>query len=181
MHSTRISLEKIGLHHAEALHQLRLQNRAFLEPWEPLRTEEFYTLANQESGILQSMQAAEQHRSYSYMIREHESGQWIGRANLNNVVRGVFDNAYLGYFMSEAFNGKGYMTEAVYQLIRLAFQELGLHRIQAATLTNNQASIRVLQKNGFRQEGEAKRYLKINGKWEDHYLFAITSEEIESD
>ena len=88
-----------------------------------------------------------------------------------------FESAYLGYSVSERHNGRGYATEAVRQVLAVAFEELGLHRVQAAVMPINLASIRVLEKAGFREEGLALRYLQINGVWEDHKLFALTAEE----
>jgi [ribosomal protein S5]-alanine N-acetyltransferase len=91
-------------------------------------------------------------------------------------VRRVFQNAHLGYAVTEAANGRGYATEAVQEATRIAFEELGLHRVQAAVIPRNDASIRVLEKAGFRREGFAERYLLINGAWEDHLVFAVTRE-----
>src|SRR5207342_3877462 len=102
----------------------------------------------------------------------------VGRVALNEVVRGVFGNAYLGYFVDEAVNGRGYATEAVRLAVRFAFAEASLHRVQAAVVPRNTASVRVLEKAGFREEGYAERYLCINGVWEDHRIFAITSEDL---
>ena len=96
--------------------------------------------------------------------------------NLNAVVRGVFQNAYLGYAVAEAANGRGYATQAVREATRIGFGELGLHRIQAAVIPRNAGSVRVLEKAGFRREGFAERYLLINGTWEDHILFAVTND-----
>ena len=102
---------------------------------------------------------------------------WSGAAQLSGISGAPFANAHLGYFVSEAHNGRGYATEAVRQAVEHAFAELGLHRVQAAVMPRNTASIRVLEKAGFREEGLALRYLKIAGVWEDHTLFAVTLEE----
>ena len=101
----------------------------------------------------------------------------VGRIQLSGISRGPFENAYLGYFVSERHNGRGYATEAVRQAVDAAFGELGLHRVQAAVIPRNVASIRVLEKAGFREEGFALRYLQIAGVWEDHKLYAVTAEE----
>jgi ribosomal-protein-alanine N-acetyltransferase len=102
----------------------------------------------------------------------------IGRIALNNIVRGVFQNAYLGYFVGRDHNRMGFATEAVQTLTAHAFHDLALHRLQAAVMLDNPGSMRVLEKAGFRREGVARRYLQINGAWVDHVLFAITSEEV---
>ena len=88
-----------------------------------------------------------------------------------------FSNAYLGYFVSERHNGHGYATTAVRQAVDFAFEELGLHRVQAAVVPRNAGSIRVLEKAAFREEGLALRYLQIAGVWEDHRVYAVTVEE----
>jgi ribosomal-protein-alanine N-acetyltransferase len=83
----------------------------------------------------------------------------------------------MGYFIDQQYNGKGYATQSVHLAIQFAFGKIDLHRIQAGVLPRNIGSIRVLEKNKFRYEGLAKRYLKINGQWEDHNLYAITRED----
>jgi ribosomal-protein-alanine N-acetyltransferase len=83
-----------------------------------------------------------------------------------------------GYWIGKPFTGQGYMTEAVRAAVGYGFETLHLHRLEAATMPNNVASIRVLERNGFRREGYARRLLKINGVWEDHVLHALLSEEM---
>lgn len=86
-------------------------------------------------------------------------------------------SAHLGYWIDEEHQRRGYMTEAVRAVVRFAFDVLGLHRVQAAVMPHNAASLRVLEKLGFRKEGESPRYLQIAGKWADHAVFAVTAEE----
>ena len=154
---------------------LRLRNRAFFELWEPRREQSWYTLAAQEADILAGIDAARADRRYAFGIFAPEL---VGRVALSEVVRGVFCSVFLGYFVDEAMNGRGFATEAVRRVVGFAFGEAGLHRVQAAVMPRNAASVRVLEKAGFREEGYAERYLCINGVWEDHRIFAITSEEI---
>jgi ribosomal-protein-alanine N-acetyltransferase len=103
----------------------------------------------------------------------------IGHVSLSNVVRGAFQSCNLGYSQDENACGKGYMTEALRVVLHFAFTEADLHRVEANVVPANTASIGVLKRLGFRQEGEAKRYLKINGDWEDHLRFAILKEEFQ--
>lgn len=100
-----------------------------------------------------------------------------GEVNLNTIHRGARQNAYVGYWIDEAAAGRGYMPEAVVVVLRFAFQQLGLHRVQIAIVPRNAASRRVVEKLGLRDEGLALRYLQINGVWEDHIRYAITLEE----
>lgn len=165
---------------APAVLALYKLNRDFLAPWEPQRHAEFFTLSAQRDSLQNMVIARQADQAYGFGIFLKETGQLIGRINLSNIVRGVFLNATLGYMLAQEHNGHGYTTEAVRMTLRFAFNELGLHRIQAGTMLQNFGSQRVLEKAGFRREGISLRYLHINGKWEDHYMFAITSEEFKS-
>lgn len=104
-------------------------------------------------------------------------GRLGGEINLSSIQRGPFQNAYVGYWIDEALAGMGYMPEAVVVLLRFAFEELALHRVQIAIIPRNRASRRVAEKLELREEGTAERYLEINGVWEDHVRYAMTSEE----
>ncbi len=101
----------------------------------------------------------------------------IGRVALTGVMRGAMQGAYLGYWVDRQHLNRGYATEAIEAVCRFGFGTAGLHRIQAAIMPNNARSLRVIEKLGFRREGYAERYLQIAGTWEDHCLFAQTSEE----
>jgi [ribosomal protein S5]-alanine N-acetyltransferase len=97
--------------------------------------------------------------------------------NITNITRGIFQNGSVGYSIDEKDNGKGLMSKALSLGKETAFSELGLHRLQAAVMPHNVGSIHVLEKNGFKKEGYARRYLKINGIWEDHVLFAALADD----
>ena len=151
-----------------------LENRAFLEQWEPVRDESWFTLEAQRFDIETSLFDGNADRRYAFGI--FGGDELVGRIALNQVSRGIFQNAYLGYSIGERWNGRGLATEAVGLAVRFAFEEAGLHRVQAAVMPRNTGSIRVLEKNGFREEGYAVDYLKINGAWEDHRIYARTSD-----
>jgi len=104
-------------------------------------------------------------------------GEFAGEVNINNVQRGPFQNAYVGYWIDEAQAGNGYVPESLVLVFRFAFEDLGLHRLQISIIPRNTASRRVADKLELRDEGIALRYLEINGRWEDHVRYAITSEE----
>jgi ribosomal-protein-alanine N-acetyltransferase len=104
-------------------------------------------------------------------------GAFAGEINLNSIHRGAFQSAYIGYWIDEAVAGHGYMPESVVLVLRFGFEQLGLHRLQIAIIPRNTASRRVVEKLGLREEGVAQRYLEINGVWEDHVRYAMTSEE----
>jgi ribosomal-protein-alanine N-acetyltransferase len=102
---------------------------------------------------------------------------FAGEINISNIQRGPFQSAYVGYWISERAAGQGYTPEAVVAVLRFAFEGLNLHRVQISIIPRNQASRRVVEKLGIRDEGTAARYLEINGVWEDHVRYAMTTEE----
>jgi ribosomal-protein-alanine N-acetyltransferase len=171
--------ERIVLRHlveadAPALLAFVEGNRGFFEQWEPTRDDGFFTLDAQRIDIADAAADAAANRRHAFGL--FLDGELVGRLALSNLVRGVFQNAYLGYSIGEQWNGQGLATEAVALAVEFAFGELGLHRVQAAVMPRNSGSIRVLEKNGFREEGYAVGYLCINGVWEDHRIFARTAE-----
>ena len=104
-------------------------------------------------------------------------GQLVGEINISSIQRGPFQSCYVGYWVDERVAGQGFTPEACVTVIRFAFEELGLHRVQVAIIPRNAPSRRVMSKLGIREEGVATRYLEINGEWEDHVRHAITAEE----
>jgi len=104
-------------------------------------------------------------------------GRFIGEVNISAVQRGPFQNAYVGYWIDQQQAGRGYMPEALVLVFRFAFDDIGLHRLQINVIPRNGPSNRVAQKLKLRNEGVAERYFEINGVWEDHLRYAITSEE----
>lgn len=121
---------------------------------------------------------AEWKRGQSFALYLTTAGERVvGRVTLGHLVRGVFQNAYLGYEVDAEWVGQGLATEAVGATLDFAFGLLGLHRVQAAILPRNIRSLRVVAKLGFRREGLARDYLRIAGQWEDHELYALVSDE----
>lgn len=153
---------------------LRRASRSFLEPWEPKWDDRELLRASFRERIRRVTQLAEEDAAYSYLIFDTDD-EILGGINLSNIRRGVAQMGALGYWIGEAHSRKGYMRDAVRTLTIHAFGELGLHRVEAACLPHNLASIRLLQSCRFHHEGIARQYLKIAGKWEDHLLFAKLS------
>jgi ribosomal-protein-alanine N-acetyltransferase len=137
---------------------VRGESRAFLEPWEPRWTPD------------ELDRTAWRLRISRY--RERSSGKLAGGITLGNIRHGVSQSGHVGYWIGERFGGRGLMTDAVKVVARFAFDTLRLHRIEAACIPDNIRSIRVLEKAGFRREGLLRSYLRINGIWQDHYLYA---------
>lgn len=157
---------------APLLLSYRLENREHLAPWEPLRNESFFTLEHCQRTIAGGRQAAQQDQAFPYAIFATEGGPMIGSFTLANLVRGPFQACHLGYGMAATWQGQGLMHEVLENALGWAFGELGLHRVMANYLPRNERSGRLLQRLGFEQEGYAKRYLQIAGRWEDHVLTA---------
>jgi ribosomal-protein-alanine N-acetyltransferase len=160
---------------AELLLGLRIKNRAFLTPFEPYRPENAYTLSGQRQQIAADQDGFTEGKRFAFGI--YLGNELVGRVSLDNVVRGAWQNATIGYFVDQERNGHGIGTEAVRAAVDYGFKEADLHRVQAGVMPRNVGSIRVLEKVGFRFEGASVRYLQINGVWEDHNMYAITSEE----
>jgi ribosomal-protein-alanine N-acetyltransferase len=161
---------------APGLLNLYLANREFFEPWWPERPPDFYTLERQRDLIEREIAERRLGVREVFTIRNLD-GDVVGRMALNDLIRGVFQSGHLGYDVGREHNGRGYATEAVRLVVGYGFRELGLHRVQAATMIENARSQRVLEKAGFRREGVALRYLRIAGAWQDHVIFAVTVEE----
>ncbi len=102
----------------------------------------------------------------------------IGSVSLSNIIKGIFQSCFLGYRIDENETQKGIATESIKRVIEYAFDELKLHRIEANVMPSNAASIKVVEKLGFINEGLAKNYLKVNGKWEDHYHFVLINPKV---
>jgi ribosomal-protein-alanine N-acetyltransferase len=162
---------------AEELLGLRLKNRAWLQAFEPIRPERLWTLSEQRRELELEAELRREDRRYVHGIRLSGDGRLIGRVSLDNIVRGAWQNATIGYFVDQEHNGRGIATQAVRDAVRFGFKDIGLHRVQAGVMPRNVASIRVVEKAGFRFEGLSPRYLQINGVWEDHNMYAITIED----
>lgn len=157
--------------------KLYVDNAEFLKPWEPARSANFFTPDGIGYLIQADQEASRADEAHAFGLFLTENDRLIGRYRLSWIMRGFAESCNLGYFLAEPFNGRGYSTRAVRRVVGFAFEELSLHRVAAATMLQNLGSQRVLEKAGFRREGMALRYLKINGNWEDHYLFGLTREE----
>jgi ribosomal-protein-alanine N-acetyltransferase len=157
---------------------LRRANREHTARWDPSRDDSFFSAAGQRLELELDQRAWAAGSAFAFAVLATDEGdRLIGRVALANVVRGPWQNATLGYWIDRRSGGRGHATRAVRLALRYAFENLGLHRVQPAIIPRNDASLRVAEKVGFRREGRALRYLKINGVWEDHEIFALTAED----
>jgi [ribosomal protein S5]-alanine N-acetyltransferase len=158
---------------------LRTASRKFLTPWEPLWPPDDLSRASYRARMKRYARDVQEDVAYPFFIFIADSGGLCGGLTLSNIRRGVAQTSTLGYWIGESYARKGLMTEAVGALMPFVFDYLGLHRLEAACLPHNAASIRLLKACGFIQEGYARHYLRINGEWHDHLLFAILAEDRE--
>lgn len=165
----------------EDWYALRHSSRDFLRPFEPRWTEADLGRRVFAQRVRRAREEAEEGTDYSFFIflTTGRDEALVGGITLSNVRRRAAQFVNLGYWMGQPFAGQGLMTEAVASTLPFVFDTLDLHRIHAAFLPGNTASRRVLEKNGFVEEGFAEKYLQINGRWEDHVLFGLTKERYE--
>jgi [ribosomal protein S5]-alanine N-acetyltransferase len=152
---------------------LREKSRTFLTPWEPTWSSDALSRAAFRRRLRQTALEWHEDSGYGFLIFRREDDAILGGVNLSNIRRGVAQSANLGYWIGEPYVRLGYMTEALRVLMQFVFDRLGLHRIEAACLPHNAASRGLLSKLGFREEGHARQYLRINGSWQDHVLYAL--------
>jgi ribosomal-protein-alanine N-acetyltransferase len=157
--------------------ELRSRSRTFLQPWEPTWPSDDLT----RTAFRRRLEAYARERAagsaYRFLIFRSEDERLVGGLSLSNIRRGVAQMATLGYWAGEPYAGRGYTTGAVKASLRFSFKTLGLHRVEAACVPENDRSRRVLEKAGFEYEGQARAYLRIDGVWRDHLLFARVAEE----
>lgn len=168
---TQVRLVEAG--DAAGLARVLSENREFLAPYEPEREPTYATAEHQVRVLGHALAEHEAGRCVPFVVLH--DGELVGRVTVNDVVRGPFQSAHLGYFVAQSVNGRGVATAAVAQVLGRAFTDLGLHRLQAATLLTNAASQAVLRRNGFERIGIARNYLRIAGRWQDHVLFQRTA------
>ena len=174
----RLTLRMAGADDVPAILRYFTENRAFLEPWEPRKNENFFTEGFWTEQVRWNSEEAEADRSLRLFVFPHDApGEVIGTVNLTEFVRGIFQACYLGYGLAAAREGRGYMREALRGAIAHAFGPLRMHRIMANYMPHNRRSGNVLKALGFTVEGFARDYLRINGRWEDHVLTSLTNPE----
>jgi ribosomal-protein-alanine N-acetyltransferase len=151
---------------------LREASRDFLTPWEPTWPSDDLSRASFRRRVKRYAEDQRSDLAYPFFIFRTGDGVLVGGLTLANIRRGCAQAGSLGYWMGAAFARQGYMTAAVRAVVPFAFGTLRLHRVEAACIPANLASIRLLEKTGFQREGFARQYLCIDGAWQDHLLFA---------
>lgn len=175
--SERLYLRILKPIHARKVLEYYKRNHSFLEEWEPQRPDDFYTLSYQRDVLKYEYNLFRERKSIRFWIIKKEDNKIIGNLCYSHIVMGNFKSCYLGYKLDKDEINKGYMTEAIKRTVNIMFDEYDLHRVEVNIVPRNVRSLRTIEKLGFEEEGYSKRYLEINGVWEDHKHFAIYNDE----
>ena len=177
----RLRLKVLGPDFARQSLDYYTHNQAFLSEWNPIPPADFYALAYHEQRLRVELGLWQEGRLARFWLFKREDIAFataIGNLAFNNIVRGAFQSCHLGYQLDEREINQGFMTEALRRAIAFVFDELQLHRIEANVMPRNLRSSRVLAKLGFVEEGLARKYLKINGVWEDHIHYVLLNDNV---
>src|SRR5262245_40869767 len=168
LHTARLMLRPPAMNDYAAWAALRTESREHLVPWEPQWARDELSRSAFRRRLRQFQRDIREDQGYPFFIFHEHSGALLGGLTLCNVRRGITQAAALGYWLGRRHLGQGFMTEAVCAIAAFVFDDLKLHRLEAACLMHNRPSIAVLERSGFQREGLARRYLNINGNWQDH-------------
>ena len=157
-------------HHAWA--ELRKASADFLEPWEPIRDENYLSASAFQNRVIWARRASAEKRAMNFLIFRNEDNALVGGITLDNVQGGVSQSCTVGYWMGQAYARQGFMSEALNASVQYAFNEMDISRVQAGCLPENAPSRALLEKKGFKYEGVAQSYLQIAGRWRNHVLYA---------
>jgi ribosomal-protein-alanine N-acetyltransferase len=174
LETERLILKAPDMEFAPLVFDYFMRNRQHFEPWSPARQPEWDTLQYHEEKIAAYGGATHSGQGlWLLLLAKHDAHRVIGDVHLSNIVRGIFQSCHLGYKVDEHEQGKGYMREALQAVIDYAFNQMKLHRIEANIMPANTRSIQLVKSLGFEEEGLAKKYLKINGHWQDHIHYTL--------
>jgi len=176
----RLVLRPLKRPDAPELLRIAAANRVYLAPWSPTQSalSRMSTLQDAWQMIARQQQDWKNDSAYCFGVFDAaHARKLLGFVVLTGVMRGAFQSAHLGYWIEEQSQGDGLISESVHAVLNFAFERAKLHRVQAAIMPRNARSLGVIRKMRFREEGCARNYLHIHGKWEDHLIFAKTSDE----
>lgn len=156
---------------------LRNESRSFLEPWEPRWAPDELSRGAFRQRLRRYRGEFDQGTGVAFFLFDARSETLTGGITLSNIRRGVAQTGSIGYWMGQRYAGQGMMLDAIRLVIPFAFDTLRLHRLEAACIPDNDRSVGLLEKAGFQREGLLKSYLRINGSWRDHYLYALVAGE----
>lgn len=177
LEGARTELRMPRLQDYDAWAQLRGASRSFLEPWEPRWAPDELSHHAFRQRLKRYRSEYERGVGIAFFIYERTRRELAGGLSVSNIRRGVAQCGHIGYWMGERFAGRGLMLDALQVLIPFSFEQLQLHRLEAACIPDNTRSMRLLEKAGFQREGLMRSYLRINGCWQDHFLYALIAGE----
>lgn len=156
--------------------ELRTASREFLTAWEPTWAENSLARTSFRRRIRRQLRDAANDLAYPFFLFRRTDDALLGGITVTNVQRGVAQSASIGYWIGKPHVRRGYMGEALHGVLAHSFGSLGLHRIEAACMPANMASQKLLESVGFRLQGYAREFLRINGRWEDHLVYDILAD-----
>ncbi len=193
LETPRLLIKTLDKNYAKKVLAYNTENKDFFKSTEPLKSEDFYTvkaqkkILNFEQKELRNgtkihfyifLKTPKKVSSISRILTSNTSNKIIGSITFSNIIRGVFQSCFLGYKLHKDYIRNGFMEEALKESIGYMFKYVGLHRIEANIMPDNYPSLELAKKLGFVSEGYAPKYLKINGKWEDHIHFSMINENV---
>jgi ribosomal-protein-alanine N-acetyltransferase len=174
----RITLRTLTEDDYRPWYEVRNRCRDWLVKWEPRQKGSPPPAEDRGSFAARcSIRDRERQLGTGYGFGIFVQGRFAGEVTLSSVQRGPFQSGFVGYWIDRDLAGQGYVPEAVVMTLHFAFEAINLHRVEISIIPRNRSSLRVVEKLGLRMEGVAERYLEIDGVWEDHARFAMTSEE----
>lgn len=176
LNTERLALRNLTPENTEEMLDYYIRNEEHLRQYEPTRDSSFYTYEGQKEILTESFRQFIDGTSIDLGIFKDE--KLIGKIKLSNIVYGILRNAFVGYSIDKEHQGKGYMKEALNTVCSYAFEEMGLHRLEASTLIENSRSQGVLKACGFNELGISEKYLYINGEWRDHKIFYKVNDDL---
>lgn len=175
--TTRLVIRVAMASDAEKLCQYYARNQVHLAPWEPIRSDAYYTLRWWTLRIQQIHAEFNDASAINFIALTPDKSEVVAVANFSNIIQGVFKSCYLGYSISKAYEGQGLMVEFLQSCLAFMFENMGLNRVMANYIPANERSGALLQRLGFEREGYARKYLRIAGSWQDHVLTALLHED----
>ena len=176
LESERLIITTVNSSYAQAITDFYIRNKEHLLEWEDIKEDYFYTKAYQKMLIKYEQHATKKGMSVSFWIKERASGELVGKISVFSIAGGNMSNCMIGYKLDKDHQSMGYMHEALSEVIRFLFEGLKLHRIDVCILPKNERSKSVVEKLGFIYEGVNRKFMRINGVWEDHLRYALINE-----
>lgn len=173
LHTVQLLIQQIDMVHAPLLLDYYSKNQKHLEPWEPERSSEYYSLNHFEQNTQKLLQLNDEGQAFNFVLLPKDSNQVIGVCNFTKVTMEPEPKCFLGYSISEDYQGKGFMFEALTHTIHYVFKHTPVVKIEAACILLNQRSVNLLARLGFIRESYRKKYLQINGSLEDHIIYTL--------